>query len=317
MNTIELTLPFKGDRNYIHSTDVINESLKQLVELNDSENISVQFNEMLYFPVMLVEIPPIELSNFKKSNNVSGLIAYKTKYGYEKLLVLVQNRDMISEFFPNSKKISLVPRGVDLNEFKKKPKNLSLLKKYNLRYEDKIILCVANLHPVKGVEILIKAFELLSQNKKEIKLFIVGENKNVYGEQLLKIAQSSKFSSDIIFTGKVNNVSEYYNLADLFVLPTHKNGRREGCPVSLLEAISSGINVLGSDVSGIKDILEKFPNLIFESGNSIQLYNKIKLILRNGKTLNKAVKNHIKQYYNIKVEAENHQIVYKKILIKK
>jgi len=254
----------------------------------------------------------------KKNMNWGGLS--KNGWYLRTLLakyILVQNRDMISEFFPNSKKISLVPRGVDLNEFKKKPKNLSLLKKYNLKYEDKIILCVANLHPVKGVEVLIKAFELLSQNKKEFKLFIVGENKNVYGEQLLKIAQSSKYSSDIIFTGKVNNVSEYYSVADLFVLPTHKNGRREGCPVSLLEAISSGINVLGSDVSGIKDILGKFPNLIFESGNSIQLYNKIKLILRNGKTLNKAVKNHIKQYYNIKVEAENHQIVYKKILIKK
>jgi len=90
-NTIELSLSFKGKREYIHGTDVINESIKQLKDLN--KNITVQFHKMLYFPVVLVEIPFMELSNFKKLNDVSGSITYKTKYGDKKLLVLVQNNE--------------------------------------------------------------------------------------------------------------------------------------------------------------------------------------------------------------------------------
>ena len=90
-NSIELSLAFKGEREYIHGTDVINESIKQLKDLN--KNITVQFHEMLYFPVVLAEIPFMELSTFKKLNDVSGSIMYETKHGDKKLLVLVQNNE--------------------------------------------------------------------------------------------------------------------------------------------------------------------------------------------------------------------------------
>jgi len=90
-NSIELSLSFKGEREYIRGTDVINESIEKLKNL--SKDITVQFHEMLYFPVVLVEVSFVEFSNFKKINNVSGLITYKTKHGEKKLLALVQNNE--------------------------------------------------------------------------------------------------------------------------------------------------------------------------------------------------------------------------------
>ena len=45
--------------------------------------------------------------------------------------------------------------------------------------------------------------------------------------------------------------------------------------MSLLEAISSGVSVLASKVSGIKDILEDFESALFEPGNSLELFMKI------------------------------------------
>ena len=61
---------------------------------------------------------------------------------------------MIKEFFPKSKKVTLVPRGVNTKEFFPSAPNKGILTKYRIQKLDKVITCVANLHPVKGVEIL-------------------------------------------------------------------------------------------------------------------------------------------------------------------
>ena len=232
--------------------------------------------------------------------------------------VLVQNRDMIIEFFSNSKKMTLVPRSVDTTEFIKINKDKKTLEKHNISKNNKVILCVANLHPAKGVEVLIKAFNICSLIDNNLKLVIAGDCNNQYGKSLIKLSKDSSFSSNIIFTGKVNNILDYYSIAHLFVLPTLKEGRREGSPVSLLEAIACGNSVLGSSVSGIKDILEKFPDSLFESGNIAELSNKINIrfsTIKN-KILDGRIRNHIIKNYDIQVETKKHEYIYKKILLK-
>ena len=88
-----------------------------------------------------------------------------------------------------------------------------------------------------------------------------------------KMAKDSPFGFKIHFTGKVDNVINYYSIADIFVLPTIKKG--EGCPVSLLEAMSCGIPSIASNVSGIKDILAPFPDLLFTPGDLDSLTEKL------------------------------------------
>ena len=234
--------------------------------------------------------------------------------------ILVQNNDMIKEFFPNSNKLTLVQRGVNLLEFKKSEKNKSLQEKYNLKSEFKIILCVANLHPVKGVEVLIESFLIISRRKPNLKLFIVGENNNEYAESLMQISRQSKYAHNIIFTGKVFDVKKFYSIADLFILPTLSKGRREGCPVSLLEAIASGVSVLGSEVSGIKDILKNYDDALFEPGNVIELSKKIEEKLYTKKNKNKkldlTIFKHIEDNFDVRIESFKHGEIYKKLLKK-
>ena len=258
----------------------------------------------------------------KKNMNWGGLS--KNGWYIRSLLskhILVQNNDMIKEFFPNSNKLTLVQRGVNLLEFKKSEKNEYLLKKYNLKSEFKIILCVANLHPAKGVEVLIESFLIISRTKPNIKLFIVGENNNEYAESLMQISRKSKHAHNIIFTGKVFDVKKFYSIADLFILPTLSKGRREGCPVSLLEAIASGVSVLGSEVSGIKDILKDYDDALFEPDNVIELSKKIEEKLYTNKNKNKKLDlkifKHIEDNFDVKIESFKHGEIYKKILKKK
>jgi len=227
--------------------------------------------------------------------------------------ILVQNTDMIKEFFKKSKKISLVARGVNTKEFFPSKPNEKLLDKYKIKKNDNVIICVANLHPIKGVETLIDAFSGISRNFHPIHLFIVGFDKNIYADSLKVRLKKNRSLQNVYFTGKVNNVKDFLSISDLFILPTLKTG--EGSPVALLEALASGIKVIGSEVCGIKDILKFFPENMFESGNVNQLKKRIEkqLILKDNDKMEKILNYTIKNY-DIKIEAKKHENIYSKIL---
>ncbi len=226
--------------------------------------------------------------------------------------IILQNTDMKKLFFKRYKKISLVPRGVNTDEFIPIRKQMSLVKKHNILKNEVVILSVANLSPVKGIDILIRSFKKLSKTYKFIRLFIVGDKESDYGLKMEKMAKESPFGFKVHFTGKVNNVINYYSIADIFVLPTIKKG--EGCPVSLLEAMSCGIPSIASNVSGIKDILAPFPELLFTAENSDSLTEKLENLIMAEVDKKESYRKHILKKYDITFEVKNHEQIYKRIL---
>ena len=233
--------------------------------------------------------------------------------------VLVQNADMFCFFtkFPKNK-FSLVPRGVNTRDFSNlKNANKSLSKiAVGLTQDLNYIVCVANLVPVKGVEVLIEAF--IQINKAGWGLLVVGEVNSDYGKQLRSAANSSDLRDTIFFTGKVQNVKDYLSASEIFVLPTKNEGRREGSPVSMLEAMSMGLYVLGSNIPGIKDQLSDFQHLLFEAGNIEEL--KRKLVYSMGldtlerHNLGIELSEYVSLKYTIEQEVERHEKVYIHVL---
>ena len=130
---------------------------------------------------------------------------------------------------------------------------------------------------MKGIDLLLNAFIKLSHKYNFLRLFLVGNKDSDFGKMIENTARKSQFKSNIHFVGKVDEVIDYYSIADIFVLPTIKKG--EGCPVSLLEAMSCGVSPIGSNVSGIKDILDPFPQLLFSPGDADSLAEKIENLM--------------------------------------
>tara|TARA_Y100000768_G_scaffold383994_1_gene367180 strand:+ start:1629 stop:2756 length:1128 start_codon:yes stop_codon:yes gene_type:complete len=227
--------------------------------------------------------------------------------------IIMQNGDMQHLFFKKSKKTSLIPRGVDTVKYFPKQKQVSLIKKYKILESELIILTVANLSPVKGIDLLLKSFIKLSNKYNFIRLFIVGNKNSDYGKMIEKNAKKSFFRSKIHFVGKVDEVIDYYSIANIFVLPTIKKG--EGCPVSLLEAMSCGISCVGSNVSGIKDILNPFPELLFSPGDADSLAKVIENLIIKKADKKKIYRKYILDKYDIKIEVDAHEKIYKNLLM--
>ena len=89
-----------------------------------------------------------------------------------------------------------------------------------------------------------------SPQQKQPYLIIIGDGplKGTLHKQCREIG----IHDSVIFLGSVKNPEEYLRAADLFVLPS----RAEGSPNALLEAMSTGLTCLVSDIGGNIDLIE-------------------------------------------------------------
>lgn len=234
--------------------------------------------------------------------------------------IIAQNTDMLKQFFPSSNKVTLIPRGVNVAQFAAGSLDQALRSQYGVENSERIIICVANLVPVKGVEVLIDAFAGLAMDFPQWKVWLVGDDKNEYGEILKQKVRKLRLSRRIIFTGKQPNVKPFLDQAEIFVLPTLNQGRMEGSPVALLEAMANGKVVLGSNVPGIRDQLRDFSALIFEASNSRELSGMLKNLIQKSVTefneLTQSILNSCRIEYTIEEEIQKHLKFYLLVLNK-
>lgn len=185
-----------------------------------------------------------ELVEEKATFTIIGNIIRKFVCNNADIIVVPSDyiKNMVIKYgFSNSNKIKIVTNAVDTNFFKpiNKLEAKKIIKKYyKFEVERKIILVVGRLSKIKGIDLLIKSIPYILDDN--ILLLIVGdgpENKNL--KELSKFLKIDKY---VHFTGFVdrNFLPLFYNISDVFVLPT----LGEGFGLVYLEALSCGIPVI-------------------------------------------------------------------------
>lgn len=120
----------------------------------------------------------------------------------------------------------------------KKIKDISPLDKYFYNY-----VAIGRVHPIKGYDILIRAFAKVVNVKKNVRLYIVGGVSDTsYLRYLIDLVHSLSIANNVFFEGFQPNPYKYLYNADAFVLSSIK----EGLPNVLLEALYLGIPVVST-----------------------------------------------------------------------
>ena len=231
--------------------------------------------------------------------------------------IAVQNTYMLNDFYNRSKKAVLLPRGVDVSYFRPAETNDDkLLPQFPAG--QRLLICVANFVPVKGIESLIEAFNRLKEKYQNWSLLLVGDDQNVYGQELHKLVTDLGLEDSIKFSGKLLDIRPQLNRAEVFVLPTKEKG--EGSPVALLEAMASAKVVIGSNIPGISDQLAKFSDSLFEASNVDALSAKLDYYMNKSKDelkkLGDSFYQHVRLEYPLEKEIERHEKLYMSILEK-
>jgi glycosyltransferase involved in cell wall biosynthesis len=170
--------------------------------------------------------------------------------------------ELIEMGIGNEKKFAVIPLGLELQPFLKSDNNKSIFKKELGLFEHTLTVgIVGRLVPVKGhkyfldaAQIVLKEFSVqrLESGVKspEIKFVIVGDGE--LRQELEEYAKSLGIEQDVIFTGFRRDLKEIYADIDILVLTSIN----EGTPVSLIEAMASGIPVVAVNVGGVPSLVK-------------------------------------------------------------
>ncbi len=208
-----------------------------------------------------------------------------------------------------NKKFFIIPMGAKLERFNPKDK-IKAREKLNLPKNKKVILFTGPLIPRKGVEYLIRAVKLIIKKDKNIYCVVIGSGSS---EARLKVLSSSlNLDRYINFIGRKTNdeVADYMNACDLFVLPS----LNEGLPVVLCEALACGKPIVATKVAGTPELINKDVGYLVEPKNVEDLEKKILLALN--KKWDKA--KILQQAKNFSVAASARKLVsvYRSIIVK-
>ena len=189
----------------------------------------------------------------------------------------------------NKSKIDIIPRGVDVNNFKKSDINSHEIAKIkeNWKIFDKekvIILLPARLTKWKGHEVAIEAINLLKGESffKNIVCLFAGEQKNSekYIHNLNRLISSYSLEKKIRLIGKVENMPLAYHASDVILSPSIEPEPFGRIPI---EAQASGKIIISCDAGAVKDTIKSGKNFTgFKAipNNSESLADKIKIALK-------------------------------------
>lgn len=228
--------------------------------------------------------------------------------------IAIQNQDMKERFYPKCDKTVYIPRGVDVCTYFPIPKDASLLEELHITNRERVILAVANIVPVKGIDLLVRAYaKLFTPNTM---LVLVGNADSDCGASVKRMVQSMNLEAAVIFTGKRLDVARFYSIADICVSPT--TGIGEGSSVAILEAMASGCIIIGSNVPGTKEQLACVPELLFAPGDMASLLVTLDRAMSyspdDRQIIIKRLLETINSKYTLDLEVSRHAMMYQKLL---
>ncbi|MDO8473598.1 MAG: glycosyltransferase [Dehalococcoidia bacterium] len=168
-------------------------------------------------------------------------------------LTEIEKSQLIALYGTEANRISVVPGGIDLGVFRRHNRD-NARKALGLDTDERIVLYVGRMEPLKGVDILIKALAQMS-GVERLRCLAVGGNSNDDGEvaELRNLAESAGVASRMTFLGPVEHekLPLYYSAAEVTAVPS----RYESFGLVALESLACGTPVVASDVGGLPTIV--------------------------------------------------------------
>ena len=170
------------------------------------------------------------------------------------------------------KKIHVIHGGVDVERLTRHPK---LSAKRRLR-----ILCVARFEEVKGHTYLIEACRILKEKDLPFECGLIGD-----GPLMPQIENQIKqlgLSDEVLLLGArpYNQVIEQFSQADVVVLATSPtaNGKREGIPNVLKEAMACGVPVIATASGGIPELVDESCGILVRPRDAAAIADALQLL---------------------------------------
>jgi glycosyltransferase involved in cell wall biosynthesis len=183
-------------------------------------------------------------------------------------------RELLQYYKVKESKIRVIHNGVDVDKFKPAADKHKAKEELGFDPEGKAILSVGRLYARKGLFTLIESMVLVKRKFRNAKFIIAGKGLSNEMKKLVNYATKLGVEDNIVFTGYFpdKKLPRLYQAADIFAFSTFY----ENLPFAVLEALSSGLPVVTTNVGGIPEMIDSGKNgFLVEPANSRALADRI------------------------------------------
>lgn len=202
---------------------------------------------------------------------------------------------LVRDYRVDRRKVTVIPHGVEV-------KSDVVMTDSSLSTElngKKFALFFGRIHPRKGLEVLLRAWEDVHHNDPALILVVAGtphkqDESGNYFDSLVEMSRSLGIEDSVIFTGRVNEdqIDQLYSSAEFVILPYVYSDAASG-PLAI--ALGFGKPIIASDLGVFKDeIVDGVNGILFSPGDSGQLANAIES-LANDPLLLETMKREVKK----------------------
>jgi glycosyltransferase involved in cell wall biosynthesis len=205
-------------------------------------------------------------------------------------------------------RILMVPNGVRYVA----PEHVTLRVELNLRPEDRLVVSVGNLYPVKGHQHLVDALALIATKYPRLHIAIAG--RGGLEDALRSRAADFHLSDRVHLLGLRADIPAILAAADVFALPSLS----EGLPLALIEAMFAGRPIVATDVGEVGVALDDGQaGVLVEPGNVHALASAVDALLdepARAKALGERAAAHARAHYSLPRMVARYATLYEQAL---
>ena len=220
--------------------------------LNPNEKFMVSFNWFLRI---------FEERMLERSNRIIGVSDFT-------------RRELLQYYKVKADKIRVIHNGVDTHKFKPATDKRKVKEEVGLNPDEIAILSVGRLYARKGLFTLIESMPAIVKRFRNAKFVISGKGQSNEMKKLVAHATRLGVKNNLVFTGYFpdKKLPKLYQAADVFAFSTFY----ENLPFAVLEALSTGLPVVTTNVGGIPEMIDSGKNgFLVQPFNAKQLSDRI------------------------------------------
>jgi len=138
---------------------------------------------------------------------------------------------------------------------------------------------VARMNPIKNHSLLLEAFAIVNKKYKNTKLLLAGDGElwNALHDETERLG----IASDVVFLGNRTDIPDILAKSDVFVLTS----KSECCPMTVLEAMATGLPIISTDVGGVREIINS-NGILVDNGDVSGIAKAMESLIKDAKKRN-------------------------------
>lgn len=167
----------------------------------------------------------------------------------------------------------LIPNGIPVDMYRSgRIPRAEWRKRAGFNAGDVLFVCVGRLDPVKNHKMLIDAFAAACRDVAHAHLLLVGDGE--LQQQLKQQVEVLHLNGRVHFLGIQNDVPSILGASDIYAFASH----HEGSPLSIMEALASGLPIVGTAVGGVPEMVPEGAGILTSPSDSDSLILAMKVV---------------------------------------